>query len=220
MTKSSVLQSGDELLWVLGDEIPFVVQPELADPTKKLQPVRNGPRIQNGRDVIKMLLRSALPIKEQLVDNDCLRRREPSVAERAFQLSTVGKLPMSNRALSGKVTVGAERAVLVDNIEMPPGLPLDFRKKDLLRRQVEFLDGEGVDDSFDVTRSERDDKIGMQGQSGPTVGDGRKAAYNAIRNPGGLQPPGDEFNLLHIQSRMPSASGPESLLPSNRGAMT
>jgi len=145
----------------LGDKVPFVIEAEFGHPAEKFRPVGNGPRINHCRDIIDMFLGSSFPEKEKLVDDDGLRRRKPLVAERAGQLAAVGEFPSGELAFSRQVTVCAQGTVLVDNIEMPPGLSLDFCEKNLFRRQVEIFDRKRADECVDMSRSEGKDKIGI-----------------------------------------------------------
>jgi len=145
----------------MSDEVPFLLQSEFGDPVEKFRVIGDAGGIQHRSDVVEVFLRATFPEKQELVDDHGFRGSKPSVAERAGQLAAVGEFPAGERAFPGQVAVCAHRTVLMYDIEMPPGLSLNFCEKNLLRRQVEILDRERADERLYMTRPEGKDKIGI-----------------------------------------------------------
>ena len=129
---------------------PFGLEAELVDPMVQIGgwDVRVGRK--DGADVIEMFLGLAFAEEEKFVNDDRGGWGKPIGAKRGFDLLTLLQFPAGEFGFTGKITVGPQRAVMVDDIEMAAGFTGDFSKEHFGGGKIEVGGREGADERGDV----------------------------------------------------------------------
>ena len=148
-------------------------------------------------DVVEMFPGLAFAKEKQLVDDDGCGWRKPKGAEGCFDSPPLLKFPAREFGFSGKVAVGAQRAVLVDDVEMATGFPGDFSEEHFRRREIEILGREGANECGNVIGCKGENEVGIKGETGPSIGDCGEPSDQTITDARGFETFGKETNLLH-----------------------
>ena len=152
---------------------------------------------KNGADVVEMFLGPAFAEEEQLADDDGCRWRKPIGAIWGFDLLAVLQFPKGEFAFAGQIAVRAQRAVMVDDVEMAAGFPGDFGKQHFRGGKIKIPGWEGFDECRHMNGRKRDDDIGVEGQAGPAIGDRGESSNQTIANGCCFEGEGQEVKLLH-----------------------
>lgn len=100
----------------------------------------------------------------------CCGWRKPKATERGFDALALLQLPVGEFAFSREVTVCAQGAVVVNDIEVAAGFPGNFGKEHFRRRKIEILGRKRFDEQFHMAGSQLDHDVGVESETGPTIG--------------------------------------------------
>jgi hypothetical protein len=128
-----------------------------------------GGFLQHGGDVTEVFLGSAFTVEFEFADDEIFGGSEGDWEALDVDDPDILHRPAVERVSGDKIDIGFEKAVLADDIEVPPVAPDDFGGDDFGRGEIEIGFGKCGDEAGDIIGFDFEDEIDVVGEPGLTV---------------------------------------------------